>query len=205
MEIIKLDNEIFQKLKTLFHVSEENINDMIDFFSKTLKLEIKSKYLSHLVSTLEDIINRQEKSRIIADITRIKSVEADEKSKAAWQNIEETINSKHYKLFVITLVPIKKSKKNATSRIIKNNAVIYYNDLLEERQKRLLIAHELGHLVQHFIFRQTENENIATLFAYIAMLDKNRFYTHECKNYSYSSDLTILYELASVLHYEVGP
>ena len=99
------------------------------------------------------------------------------------------------------LVPITKSRKNATTRIIENNAVIYYNSNLDEKDKRLLIAHELGHIVEHFIFKKDGSEGIASLFAYIAMLYKNNFYKDECSNYIYKTDLTIFNELKKVLNY----
>lgn len=79
--------------------------------------------------------------------------------------------------------------------------MIYYNSRLEEKDKRLLIAHELGHIIEQFVFKQNGSEGIASLFAYIAMLDKNKFYREECKDFLFPSDLTIFEELKRVLHY----
>ena len=64
-----------------------------------------------------------------------------------------------------------------------------------------MIAHELGHIVEHFIFKKDGSEGIASLFAYIAMLDKNNFYKDECSSYVFKSDVTIFNELTKVLNY----
>lgn len=196
-----LDDTIRDKLRDTFKVSHQDIDTMLSFFKDKLKPEIKNRYLSHLVSTLEDMINSQEKARILEDVAKAKEIEAAQETQSALQDLEEAINSKHYRLFVITLVPTIKTRKNATTRIIRNNAMIYYNRNLPEKDKRLLIAHELGHIVEHFVFRKNSCEGIASLFAYIAMLDKNKFYRDECKDYVFASDVTIFNELTKVLNY----
>lgn len=201
VDVLDLDPEIRAKLKKTFNVSHEDIDTMLCFFRDKLKPEIKNRYLSHLVSTIEDMINNQEKARILEDVAKAKELEESQETQNAFKDLEDAINSKHYRLFVITLIPTIKAKKNATTRIVRNNAMIYYNNRLEEKDKRLLIAHELGHIVEHFIFKQNGSEGIASLFAYIAMLDKNKFYREECKGFLYPSDLTVFNELKRVLHY----
>ncbi len=201
MAIIELDEEIKYKLIKTFQVSKEEIDYMLNFFRDKLKPEIKYRYLSHLVSTLEDIINTQEKDRVLNDIKTIKKNKNYKEKKVELEKLENILNSKNYRLFVITLIPTTKSRKNATTRIIKNNAMIYYNNNLTEKEKRLLIAHELGHIVEHFIFKNDSSENIASLFAFIAMLDKNKFYKEDSSNYIFKNDIEILNELAKVLYY----
>lgn len=198
---LALDIEIRDKLRDTFKVSKEDIDAMLCFFRDKLKPEIKYRYLSHLVSTLEDMINTQEKRRILEEVAKAKELEETKETQSALQTLEEAISSKHYRLFVITLVPTTKTRKNATTRIIESNALIYYNSNLPEKDKRLLIAHELGHIVEHFIFKKDGSEGIASLFAYIAMLDKNNFYKDECSNYVFKSDVTIFNELTKVLNY----
>lgn len=201
VDVLNLSPEIRSKLKKTFHVSYDDIDAMLCFFRDKLKPEIKNRYLSHLVSTIEDMINNQEKARILEDVAKAKELEEGQETQNAFKYLEEAINSKHYRLFVITLIPTIKTKKNATTRIVRNNAMIYYNSRLEEKDKRLLIAHELGHIIEQFVFKQNGSEGIASLFAYIAMLDKNKFYREECKDFLFPSDLTIFEELKRVLHY----
>lgn len=198
---LELDIEIRNKLRDTFKLTKEDIDTMLCFIRDKLKPDIKYRYLSHLVSTLEDMINNQEKQHILEEVVKVKELEKTKETQSALQSLEQVINSKHYRLFVIMLVPITKSRKNATTRIIENNAVIYYNSNLDEKDKRLLIAHELGHIVEHFIFKKDGSEGIASLFAYIAMLYKNNFYKDECSNYIYKSDVTIFNELKKVLNY----
>lgn len=199
MAAIELDEEIKNKLTKTFKVSKEDIDMMIDFFGETLKPEIKYRYLSHIVSTIEDLINKHEKTRIISDIDKIK--ENINEQKNILKNSEGITKNKQNGLFTITLIPIKKSKKNAGIRFINGNknALIYYNYALTEKEKRLLIAHELGHIVEHFIFKKNGSEGMASLFAYIAMLDKNKFYREECKDFIFRSDVEIFNELSKIL------
>lgn len=200
--VLELDDTICDKLRDTFKVTQDDIDTMLTFFRDELKPEIKNRYLSHLVSTLEEKINNQEKARIIENIAKAKKAEATQETQSAFKNVEDAISSKHYRLFVISLIPITKTKKNATTRIVHNNAMIYYNSNLEEKDKRLLIAHELGHIVEHFIFKRNDSEGIASLFAYIAMLDKNKFYREDCKNLIFPSDVNIFNELTRVLNYQ---
>ena len=200
--VLELDDIICDKLRDTFKVTQDDIDTMLTFFRYELKPEIKNRYLSHLMSTLEEKINNQEKARILENIAKAKKIEAMREKQTALKDLEEVVNSKHYRLFVISLIPITKTKKNATTRIVHNNAMIYYNSDLEEKDKRLLIAHELGHIVEHFIFKRDGSEGIASLFAYIAMLDKNKFYREDCKNLVFKNDVTIFNELTRVLNYQ---
>lgn len=201
-DVLELDDSIRDKLRDTFKVTPDDINKMLAFFRDELKPEIKKRYLSHLVSTLEEKINNEEKARILADVAKAKELESTGEAQTVLKDFEEVISSKHYRLFVITLVPTVKTKKNATTRIINNTALIYYNNNLEEKDKRLLIAHELGHIVEHFLFKQNDSEGIASLFAYIAMLDKNKFYNKDCKTLLFPSDVSIFNELTRVLNYQ---
>ena len=52
---------------------------------------------------------------------------------------------------------------------------------------------ELGHIFcRHLLPSCTDPEAISNLFAYIAMLDKNRFYQHGVKDFDYGSDMVLL-------------
>jgi len=46
-------------------------------------------------------------------------------------------------------------------------------------------------------------EKYASLFAYIALLDKNNFYQNECAAYISKTDLELFNEYMNVLHFSV--
>jgi hypothetical protein len=89
------------------------------------------------------------------------------------------------------LVPIS-LKRRATTRYHPSGAIIYYNSCYDEKTIRILIAHEVGHIVNKELFTgKADSEQTANLFAYIAMQDKNRFYVEECKKFISKSDIEI--------------
>ena len=57
MAIIELDDTIREKLRKSFNVSKTEIDSMLSFFNSQISPEIKTHYLSHLVSTVSDAIN----------------------------------------------------------------------------------------------------------------------------------------------------
>lgn len=57
--------------------------------------------------------------------------------------------------------------------------MIYYADYLQENEKRFAIAHELGHNDYILKIEDNSKENRASLFAYIAFLDKNNYYEND--------------------------
>jgi hypothetical protein len=62
----------------------------------------------------------------------------------------------------------------------------------------VLIAHELGHIVNKEFLDGQDSENAANLFAYIAMKDKNEFYEKTCKEFLFKSDVMILHEIENL-------
>ncbi|MBW5409539.1 ImmA/IrrE family metallo-endopeptidase [Brachyspira hampsonii] len=69
-------------------------------------------------------------------------------------------------------------------RNIGAGAIIYYDDRLEDKQKRLLIAHELGHLYMKYVStKKTEKEleKVVTAFSILAILDKDDFYRNRSR------------------------
>ena len=80
--------------------------------------------------------------------------------------------------------------------------MIYYASYLLENEKRFAIAHELGHIVNDYILESDDanKEYRASLFAYIALLDKNNFYKNEAKDYITRTDIELFDEYMNVLH-----
>lgn len=186
MNELKLDNEIIEKLSEQFDTNERFVEQFVSFFNKNIKIEIQKKYLSHLISSIEEMINVKQKADFV------KMLKENKNDKHYIDKVEKAVNHKTLRLFSILLVPFN-SKRNAQTRIIGFSAVILYNPQLDDKQKRVLIAHELGHIVLKYLYDGVKNtENMASLFSFISMIDKNNFYKTHCKDYLYKTDIELL-------------
>jgi Zn-dependent peptidase ImmA (M78 family) len=107
------------------------------------------------------------------------------------------LEQKNIRLFSLLLAP-RKIRKRATTRHFDFGSIIYYNPDFEEKQIRILIAHELGHIINKYLIDIQDNENTANLFAFIAIRDKDEFYKHKCKELVFDSDIQILNEIKSI-------
>ena len=66
----------------------------------------------------------------------------------------------------------------------------------DDKTIRLLIAHELGHIVNKELLENKEDsEQTANLFNFIAMNDKHKFYAEECQKFISKSDIEILNDI----------
>lgn len=196
MENVELDDTIKDKLKDSFKVSETDIQSLLDFFNNTLKPAIKVHYLSHLVTSIEEMINESQKKEFLEYIKNTGN------SKTDIATVTKLINEKRVRMFSIILVPIPNSKRKALTLRKQGGVIIYYANYLLENEKRFAIAHELGHIVNDYILdiQDDNRENRASLFAYIALLDKNNFYKNESKNYVTKTDIELFNEYMNVLH-----
>jgi hypothetical protein len=116
---------------------------------------MKQQYLAHVIRTIED---------------RLRSLPGNE-------------------MFRIICSPVKGSEMStgiASARYYKNRYfAIYYHPKTEEKQLRVMLAHELGHLFLVEMFNASlkkdydENtlmEPVPTVFGVFTILDKNDFY-----------------------------
>jgi hypothetical protein len=181
-------DDISSRLSQDLHIPGNVLEDRCKFFNDVIKPKIKTKFLSHLVTTIEDLINEKRMKEIIDsvkkkrnDITLIKSLFA----------------SRNVRFYSLVLIPMN-IRRRATTRYHNFGASIYYNPCFMDKQIRILIAHELGHIINKELLNTEDNENTANLFAYIAMQDKNVFYDKESKGYIFHSDIAILNEILNV-------
>ncbi|MEL5717427.1 ImmA/IrrE family metallo-endopeptidase [Treponema pedis] len=196
MADVELNFNIINKLHNTFNVPEEEITELLKFFNNRLKPAIKVHYLSHLVSSIEEMINEQEKKEFL---DYIKETERTEKDIATLTNL---INERRLRLFTINLQALPGVKRKAKTYKKAGGVMIYYAGSLLENEKRFAIAHELGHIVSEYLLKnqQSNNENYASLFAYVALLDKNNFYKNECSAYISKTDVELFNEYMNVLH-----
>ena len=181
-----MDNFILSRVAKEWGVSQEIIKQYTSFFSETIKPIIKTNYLSHLVTTVENMVNEKR----IGNYLRIIEDGSDE--------LKGLLANRTFRLYSIILVPVD-LKRRATTRHHPSGAIIYYNSCYEEKSVRILIAHEIGHIVnKELIENAKDTEQTANLFAYITMHDKNKFYMEECKKFISKSDMEILNDIINV-------
>ena len=182
-----MDASISAKISSEWGISPETIQKYTSYYTETIKPIIKSNYLSHLVTTIENMVN----DRKIRDFFN-KFVEAGR------EELRGLLASRTLRLYSIILEPMD-LKRRATTRYHPSGAIIYYNSCYEEKDIRILIAHEIGHIVNKELLENAKDtEQTANLFAYIAMYDKNKFYAEECEKFISKSDVVILDDIINI-------
>jgi hypothetical protein len=161
----------------------------------TIKPCLKLHYLSHLVTTIEDLINEERKRDLFKKLDKIRGRQKDVKE------LKRCIQAKNIKLFSIMLVPLKRTNgRKARVYHMPAAALICYASYLTEQEKRVVIAHELGHVVANVFFsEQGDQEQRASLFAFISLLDKNNFYRDDCKEYVSKTDIQLFNEFTNII------
>lgn len=157
-----MDNSEFtiddEKLKHIADIFPVDCEAVVDLYQTYQKLtqNMSRQYLAHIIRSMESYIR--------------------EKSGKP--------------LFVIDCAPFRnivKGQKNACSHYYEGKRfVIYFNSNLSERDIRVLIAHELGHLFLRAMYDITggkyvlkyENttEPLSSIFGIFTISDKNEFY-----------------------------
>jgi Zn-dependent peptidase ImmA (M78 family) len=180
-----MDAELASRISRDLGVSANTISEYSEYFTGVIKPQIKTKFLSHLVTSVEDMVNA---ARMNDFRTRVKERNVD---------FDNLLASKTLRLYSIILVPISLQRR-ATTRYHNSGAIIYYNSRYEENDARILIAHEIGHIVNKELLKSEDTEQKANLFAYVAMKDKSDFYEKECKQYVFKSDIAIYNEILNI-------
>lgn len=201
MTEISLATPIRQSVKSTFGVTESQVDLVLSLFNSVLKPEIQKNYLSHLKSALEDLVNERKKREFIERIKQDSAVGPE-----AVKSIENMLKLRQIRPFTILLQPIDSGIRKATTRIIQGSALILYYKNLNDKQKRVVIAHELGHLALTQLKSNIVevSEKVVNLFASIAMIDKNTFYKSDSSHFTYENDLTIIGEIESLCKSNIG-
>ena len=182
-----MDASISAKISSEWGVSSETIQQYTSYYAETIRPIIKSNYLSHLVTTVENMVNDKRMRNFLNVI-----------AEAGREELRGLLASRTFRPYSIILEPTN-LKKRATTRHHASGAIIYYNSCYEEKDIRILIAHEIGHIVNKELLEGAKDtEQTANLFAYIAMYDKNKFYAEECEKFISKSDVVILDDIINI-------
>jgi len=155
MPDFKVTPEIISKISSIFGIPEKRVNTFHEMYQNKISKSMKWHYLAHVIRTMEE-------------------------------TLRELPNNE---MFRIICTPVAEDSRDigiASSHYYKGRFfAIYYHPKTKEKQLRIMLAHELGHL---FILEllntsfglnyneKTEIEPISTIMGIFTILDKNEFY-----------------------------
>jgi len=179
-----MKQDVKKKLSNDFKIDEATCETYERFYNEKIETALKVRYLSHLVSSIEDMINDAFKEKHIMPV--LKSNQYTEEQKREYLR-------RNYRLYSIILRP--KSGLNNKGFITHFNygsMIVYNPDILDDNDVRILIAHELGHIVNLYILKCEDTQNRANLFGFVAINGKDLFYRNEAARFIYKSELEII-------------
>ncbi len=153
--MIEIEYELKKKIIDKLPIDEELFDNLFEYYKNSIGDEIKKHYLAHIIRSMEEVLKNVTKNPLFQ--IRVQPFESDDRD-----------------------------LKVTCAEYVKNcYFVIFYPKKMEEKQLRVMLAHELGHLFFVEIFNSssddnyTENSNtepLATLFGIFAIIDKNDYY-----------------------------
>ena len=105
-----------------------------------------------------------------------------------------------YPLFTIELHKLAEDDpelKVGTAKYVPDTCfIVYYHPRLEDKQLRVCLAHELGHLFAELLFEHYDPtmdiEAISNLFGIFKILDKDDFYKNQARSYCHVSTQAVV-------------
>lgn len=195
--------EVYEKTKIDINI----INNLSEEFKNILQPEIEDHYLSHLVSSIETIINKEKINSFLKSIN--KNLNLNEEDRRELLNF--VVNNK-FRFYPILLRKTKGLPLPASvdfmwrDNIQSEGAIIYYSaEITDKKQLRIFIAHELGHIYFETISKiKRDNdkyslEDYSNLFALFTIIDKDNFYNYRCKELTEENTLTSINSILSIL------
>ena len=201
-------DEFIEAVSKETNINNDIVKELSNEFKNNIQPEISIHYLSHLISSIESIINKEKKDYFLKFIKKLYSEQKLDDNK--YLNLLKIVADARIKYYPILL----RSANNmgVSSKImfkIDQNkeeyvAIIFYDDSITDiAQIRKFIAHELGHIYFKHITKidkkKIEKETFSTLFAIFAIADKDVFYNKICKTFSNENILTSIKETYSLL------
>jgi len=194
-----MDKAVAEKICDHLGITEDQIREYENLYNKDILPVISRHFLSHLVSTIEELVNEKKKRTFLEHIKNT----IDNNAKHEYATIERAVKQKILRLFSIIFVPVESGKLKARTHLIGNGTgvLITYWKQLPEDQIRILIAHELGHVATKYLFdnaHSASDDGLVTLFGYIALQDRNNFYKNKAERFTRKNDMVIYDEIANI-------
>jgi hypothetical protein len=178
MPDFKVTSETITQISNIFGIPENEVNTLHSTYMKKISRLMKRHYLAHVIRTMEE-------------------------------TLRELPNNE---MFRIICTPVAEDSKNigiASSHYYKGRFfAIYYHPNTKEKQLRIMLAHELGHLFlielvnTSFGFNydaKTQIEPISTIMGIFTIFDKNEFYYNNTTPFKHDSPEEVLHDF-QLLH-----
>jgi Zn-dependent protease with chaperone function len=187
-----MKSHVCKKICETFKVEVDQCEQLEVIFS-LINLEMKKKHLSHLVSAVEELINNKYKDNLINPTP---SAIVDEREMIV------RLLQKRTRRFSIILIQEPKLNGRAHVRHHNYGSIIAYNPNFNEkcnsRDIRILIAHELGHIVNRHLSGISDTQNCANIFAYLAIHGRHEFYNKDASDYTYNNESEIVDDISAL-------
>lgn len=195
--------EVYEKTKIDINI----INNLSEEFKNILQPEIEDHYLSHLVSSIETIINKEKVNSFLKSINNNLNLNEEDR-----RELLNFVGNNKFRFYPILLRKTKGLPLPASvdfmwrDNIQSEGAIIYYSaEITDKKQLRIFIAHELGHIYFETISKiKRDNdkyslEDYSNLFALFTIIDKDNFYNYRCKELTEENTLTSIDSILSIL------
>ena len=171
------DPDTVKGIAKTFGVPEKQVKRMRDIFKDLFLINgpksFRAQYLSHLVRAMEIVI-REEYAK-------------DGLKNPFFQISIEPVSSDDPETDLVCAKPFKKDDSEGARHPIQR-FVIYYHPNLHEKQLRVGVAHELGHLYLCTLSRKDTDksftEPLSSIFGSLAILQKTYFYNENLKTFN---------------------
>ena len=184
-EHASIDPGTLSDLCEAFKVSKATCEYYNQYYNDKILPRIQRNYLAHLVVSIEEIIDEKIKN----DIKK---------------NDPKDTSDRKTRDFSIVLHPDPPPQgKEAVAECLPTRAYIKYKPTKDYKKLRIIIAHELGHVLRNYkIILGNDPENHANLFAYLAISGKNKFYKSKVEDLIYPNETDIIRKIQAVCQIE---
>ncbi|WP_028329542.1 hypothetical protein [Brachyspira alvinipulli] len=195
--------DFLNEVKKITNIDKTIIKKLSEEYKTIIQPEMDEHYLSHLISSIESLINANEREKFLCHIK--KEVENKNLDEEKYNELINLIKNEKIRYYPILLRRPKKLQRKAKVTFMYNGgAIIYYDsDVTETKQIRRYIAHELGHIYYNNITKINKTsitkEEFSTLFAIFSIADKDHFYSKICQTFSDENILSSIKETYSLL------
>ena len=172
-------SELISKISKTFGITEDGVNSLYKVYRNKLSTAMKRHYLAHIIRAMEE---------------RLRELPSNE-------------------MFRIICTPVAEDSRDigiACAHYYKGRFfAIYYHPKTNEKQLRIMLAHELGHLFLLELvntglgYNYSENlqiEPTSTILGIFTILDKNDFYHNKTVAFKHNSPDDVLNDFQLLLN-----
>lgn len=201
------DKDFLEEVYKKTNIDIDIINNLSEEFKNILQPEIEDHYLSHLVSSIETIINKEKVNLFLKSINNNLNLNEEDR-----RELLNFVSNNKFRFYPILLRKTKGLPLPASVDFMwrdndqSEGAIIYYSaEITDKKQLRIFIAHELGHIYFETISKiKRDNEkysleDYSNLFALFTIIDKDNFYNYRCKELTEENILTSINSILRIL------